>query len=124
MSCISLFYDLFYQLEDDGLLNMSSNTDLFALHYIFIPRINRQLDVCRDFCSHHSLCTARNRSPLQRWLRGMMQESGDEAALQGTLVITQIFIIHGVPKKVILSLLDMWTWQRTYHVQADEITLF
>ena len=82
LGSISLFYDLFYQLEDDGLLNSSCNNDLFALHFVFIPRINHQRDVFRAFYSHHPL---RTESPLQLWLTGMIQESGDEAALEGAL---------------------------------------
>ena len=45
MGCISLFYELFYTLEDTGVLDPSDSADLFALHYMFISRINFQLDV-------------------------------------------------------------------------------
>ena len=83
--CISLFYDLFYTLEDTGVLCPSNNADLFALHYVFIPRINFQLDVFRQSYSHHRLRTARNQSPFQLWTRGLAQESGDDAAIQGVL---------------------------------------
>ena len=81
--CISLFYSLFYMLEDNGLLDPSNDADLFALQYVFIPRINHQLDVFRQSYSHHRLRTAGNQSPLQLWIRGITQESGDDAALQG-----------------------------------------
>ena len=83
--CISLFYYLFYQLEDDELLNSENNNDLFALHFVFIPRINHQLELFRDFFSHHPLRSARNESPLQLWVRGMVRLSSDEAALHGAL---------------------------------------
>ena len=83
--CISLFYDLFYTLEDTGVLCPSNNADLFALHYVFILRINFQLDVFRQSYSHHPLRTARNQSPFQLWTRGLAQESGDGAAIQGVL---------------------------------------
>ena len=32
--CISLFYHLFYSLEDAGILEPSNDADLFALHYV------------------------------------------------------------------------------------------
>ena len=35
MGCISLFYYLFYTLEDKGWLNDSNHTDLLALHYMY-----------------------------------------------------------------------------------------
>ena len=85
MGCVSLFYDLFYQLEDTGYLCPSNDADLFSLHYVFIPRINAQLDVFRQSYSHHRLSTARNRSPIQLWIQGLTQESGDDAAIQGVL---------------------------------------
>ncbi len=85
MGCVSLFYSLFYALEDNGMLEPTSNVDLFALHYIFVPRINHHLDVFRESYSHHRLRTARNRSPYQLWIGGMTERSGDNAALQGVL---------------------------------------
>ena len=78
-------YYLFYQLEDDEFLNSENNNDLFALHFVFIPRINHQLELFRDFFSHHPLHSARNQSPLQLWVRGMVRLSSDEAALHGAL---------------------------------------
>ena len=38
------FRRLFYFLENHALLNPSNEIDLTALHYVFIPRINRNLD--------------------------------------------------------------------------------
>ena len=79
MGSISLFYDLFYYLEDAGYMCPSDDADLYALHYVFIHRINAQVDVFRQSYSHHRLSTARNRSPLQLWIQGMTHESGDDA---------------------------------------------
>ena len=38
-----LYYAMFYELEDCGLLDVNDDQDLFALHYTFMPRINSQL---------------------------------------------------------------------------------
>lgn len=67
------------------MVKYSNNTDLLALHYVFIPRINLQLDEFHQTYSHHRLHTARNQSPFQKWVRGFNQQSGDDAALQGVL---------------------------------------
>ena len=37
MGCIFLFYDLFYQMEEEGMLDPSNKNDLFALHHVFVP---------------------------------------------------------------------------------------
>ena len=73
--CISLFYDLFYMLEDEKMLDACNNVDLYALHYVFVPRINNRLKVFQRAYSHHPLRTARNRSPLQMWMSGFAQVS-------------------------------------------------
>ena len=31
--CLSVYYDLFYELEDVGLLDLQSEVQLYALHY-------------------------------------------------------------------------------------------
>lgn len=85
MGCVSLFYTLFYILEDMGILDPTNNTDLFALHYVFIPRINHSLDVFRQSYSHHRLRTARNRTPYQLWISGLAERSGDDLAACGIL---------------------------------------
>lgn len=85
MGCIWLLYHLFYTLEDSGWLDDSNNTDLSALHYVFIPHINLQLGEFRQAYGHHRLSTGRNQSPCQLWIRGFSQESGDDAALQGVV---------------------------------------
>ena len=35
-------------LEDDAKLDPTSDADLFALHYVFVPRLNRQLNIFRE----------------------------------------------------------------------------
>ena len=42
VTSVSLFYQIFYALEDEGQLDLNNNIDLFALHYVYLPRVNRQ----------------------------------------------------------------------------------
>ena len=51
--CIYVFYQLFYALEENSLLDPTNKKDLFVLHYIFLPRIQEQLNVFRESYSHH-----------------------------------------------------------------------
>ena len=41
--CLSLYYHLFYYMEDNGILNPDDVIHLFALHYIYLVRINNSL---------------------------------------------------------------------------------
>ena len=83
--CVCLFYDLFVALEDNGLLDSSSEKDLYALHYIFLSRINSQLSVFRNTYAHHRLHTAGNQSPFQLWTKGVLKGCDDIEAINGVL---------------------------------------
>ena len=76
-----LYYRLFYFLEHCGLLDPVNENHLFALHYIFLPRINKSLDAFRNGWNQHGIRTEGNHSPLQLYhaetLR--LQNSGLEA---------------------------------------------
>ena len=44
-SCVTLlYYRLFYYLEEMDLLDPLNNVHLWALHYVYLRRINRSLD--------------------------------------------------------------------------------
>ncbi|XP_028412590.1 uncharacterized protein LOC114535487 [Dendronephthya gigantea] len=68
-----IYYSLFYHLEDNGILEPSNPSHLFALHYTYIPRINRHLETWRQGYLQHRIRTARNRSPMQLYIIGLLQ---------------------------------------------------
>ena len=82
-TCIALFHTLFLSLEDQGLLDPGNPRDLFCLHFVFLPRLNRALEMFISSYNHHPMRTAGNRSPYQLWISGMALRSGDEDAVQG-----------------------------------------
>ena len=91
-SCISPFYHIFFALEDDGVLDPSNETDLFCLHFVFLPRINAQLETFRQAYCRHRLRTEHNRTPVQLWVNGML----DPSALSGVdLTEVIVFYCHG-----------------------------
>lgn len=69
--CIYIFYELFYRLELSGLLDPTNEVDLFCLHYVYIPRINKQLNVWARAWDQHPLSTERNKTPVQLWIGGL-----------------------------------------------------
>lgn len=70
---VSVYRHLFLHMEEQNVLNASQDVDMFALHYIFLPRIQRSLDAFRERFNFHSLSTARNRTPWQLWASGCLQ---------------------------------------------------
>ena len=82
--CISLFDDAFYAvLEDSGLLDPSDGRDILSLHYVYIPRIQRNLNCFRDSYSHHKLSD--NMTPYQLWIMGMAQLNTDRSSVEGSI---------------------------------------
>ena len=77
-SVTRLFYNLFYFLEQHDLLDPLNELHLFALHFIFIPRINRALKCFREGWNHHGMRTVSHLSPHQQFTRRALelQQSG------------------------------------------------
>ena len=75
--CINFFYYLFYSMEDVGLLDPDNIADLWALHFIYLSKIQSQLDLFRDAWCNHPIRTAHNRTPNQLWILGMAHTVND-----------------------------------------------
>ena len=72
-------------LEDAGILDPSNDADLFALHYVYLPRLQHQLNTFRESYSQHRIRGQRNRSPYQLWIEGMANLNSDESAIIGAM---------------------------------------
>lgn len=72
MGCTFVFYNLFYTMENSGLLDLSNEVHIFALHYVFLPRINRSLDTFREAYNASPLSTERGNTPMQLWIHGLL----------------------------------------------------
>jgi hypothetical protein len=59
-------------MENCRILDPSDEVHLFALHYVFLPRIQQNLDLFRDGHSRGPISTEHNASPEQMWIRGML----------------------------------------------------
>lgn len=88
-ACTGHLYHLFYSMEEGGLLDPIDDIDLFALHFVFLPRINQQLESFKVAYSRHKLRTEHNRTPLQLWTRGLL-ETEDLTALGGAYGLDDI----------------------------------
>ena len=73
--CISVFYHLFYHMEDTGLLDPLNSSDLFCLHFIYKPYINYAIKLFVDAWCSHPMRSAGNRTPAQLWIEGMLNDS-------------------------------------------------
>ena len=81
---VSFYYsDLFSFMENEGILNSTNELHLFCLHYIYLPRVQRSTAEFRNQWNNHGLSTQGYQTPLQLWLRGVLN-SGE--AMQNILV--------------------------------------
>lgn len=69
----SLYYRLFYYLEYNDLLNSMDEVGLFAIQYIFLPRINRSLEQFKEAWNCHGLRTERGNTPYQLFTVGALR---------------------------------------------------
>ena len=68
-----LFYRLFYYMEYHDLLDPINENNMFALHYVFAPRINKALRDFKDAWNHHGVRTERGMTPNQLFTSGMLK---------------------------------------------------
>ena len=73
MDSVSLFYHLFFFLEEAGLLDPDNDIHLYCLHYVYVPRINLSLQTFCDSWNQHPLTSSNSMTPQQLWMRGMLQ---------------------------------------------------
>ncbi|XP_015751229.1 PREDICTED: uncharacterized protein LOC107331191 [Acropora digitifera] len=76
--CLSLFYDLFYDLERQTILHPDNEGHLWCLHYVFLPIINKHLTNWKNAWVYHPMRTEKNKSPMQLWIRGLQEAWGSQ----------------------------------------------
>jgi hypothetical protein len=57
--CLSFFYQLFYFMEEEDILDPLNELHLAALHHVFVPLINEKLTVWKIAWAHHRMRTSR-----------------------------------------------------------------
>lgn len=96
----SLYYRLFYFMEQQEILDPLNNHHLFSLHFVYLPRINKALEIFREGWNHHQIRTAQHRTPHQIFVEGILcLHSGNLSALD----ILQPVDNYGIETDEILS---------------------
>ena len=63
-------------LRENNLLNPNDELDLVALHYVFIPRINENLEKFKVSWNNHNLSIEKKKTPNQLYTLGMLNLFG------------------------------------------------
>ena len=70
--CVSSsFIDTFTALEAEQMLDPTNEVDIFCLHFVFLPRVNKALADFKGSWNSHPLSTEGNKSPLQLFVEGL-----------------------------------------------------
>ena len=96
-SCIAFFYYQFYQFEDEGLLDVDNEQDIFTLHIVFLPVIQEHLQHFQNGWAQHRLRTEHNQSPTALWIMGMRDlhlENLNHPIVTGLHCQVYVMIIH------------------------------
>ena len=67
------YYTVFHVMEAHGILNIENDIHLWALHFVFKPRIANHLEDWRKAHNEHRVRTERSQSPIQLWFSGCIK---------------------------------------------------
>ena len=88
---VKLYYDIFYQLENLELLDPSSELDLFSLHYVFVSKINKHLNIWKDGWVDHKLSSEAQYTPLQLFISRMLDDDYQNDIFQENVLVSYKF---------------------------------
>ncbi|KAF3837897.1 hypothetical protein F7725_009665 [Dissostichus mawsoni] len=77
MAVSNVHYEVLHSLKDEGVLDPSDSIHLFCAQHVFLPRLQRDLNVFRMGWDNHPLRTERNLSPHQLWTMGLLHNPID-----------------------------------------------
>lgn len=82
---LSFFYQLFYFMEEEDILDPLNESHLAALNYVFLPLVNEKLNLWKTAWAHHRIRTTGS-TPAQLWLTGQIN---NPVGLDSTLLPVQ-----------------------------------
>ena len=56
---LALYYQLFYFMEDEGILDHLDNLHLIALHHVYLAKLQEKLEIWSRAWSQHRICTTK-----------------------------------------------------------------
>ncbi|CAB4379907.1 unnamed protein product [Rhizophagus irregularis] len=69
---LRLYHDVFIHLEREYGLDPNNEIHLWCLHYVYLPIINKALNIFQNQWNHHRLSTEHHQSPYQLFLAGII----------------------------------------------------
>ncbi|XP_071854426.1 uncharacterized protein [Apostichopus japonicus] len=112
----NLYYDLFHFMEQRGSLDSDNIAQLWALHYVFLPRFNKELQLFRDQWNNHGLRTAHHETSLQLFVGGTLDLSNARLTAMQDMFASSVD--NGAAAQ---SVFENQGWDGDYVIQVPEI---
>ena len=74
LAVTQLYHRLFHYMERCELLNPLNAVHLYALHFVFIPRINKALESFINGWNNHCISKTAGYTPIKLFTKGMIQQ--------------------------------------------------
>ena len=84
-SVVHVFAETFHSIETEGYLDPLNEVDMYCLHFIFLPRINKCFEEFQESWNKHSLSTEGNKSLYQLFVEGLLHHSSQSNTVSPTL---------------------------------------
>ncbi len=76
--CVTVvYYRLFHYLEHHNYLDPDNTFHRYALQFVYLPRINRSLEIFKAGWNHHGVRTEHNLSPHQLFVTGSLHAASE-----------------------------------------------
>lgn len=75
---LSYYYDLFYYMEDIGVLDPLDELNMYALHHVYLHKVNEKLGIWKTAWANHRIRTVR-KTPMQMFTTSVMNNTVDES---------------------------------------------
>ena len=79
-----VFRDVFRSLESEGILDPLNDVDMYCLHYVFLPRLNKCLSEFKESWNNHGLSSEANMTPAQLHFEGLHYLESSETTEEET----------------------------------------
>ena len=91
------FQNLFFYMESEGILQRDNELHLFALQFVYLPRINAALDEFVAQWNNHSIRTTGGLSPRQLYVNGILDvHNSNYSAVENIYGPDQGNLMYGV----------------------------
>ena len=71
----SKYHGIFNHLEKYEILSLENDVHMFALHFVYLPRLQEDLRTWQRSHNHHPVRTENNRTPLQLYHESFIQHA-------------------------------------------------